>query len=227
MKTFVRSIANTSVQVYNLCHFYALPPGYAKAIFFLLASLLSFSPKFLSWFSWFLYSRTWTRTWNYYFVPFSIRALCGKLSALASDLICFHIENTSNFICHGSNYFKVPSESWKCERKVIRSAANDCHLYLKMKCTPLLTAFIYFYGNTLNQDLQAQRVSAITTKRSKVPFPKRIMAISVSAEIWKANATIGSLLLSTQQQSFIKNKVFITQNFKNYVFLKLRLKSFF
>lgn len=25
MKTFVRSIANTSVQVYNLCHFYALP----------------------------------------------------------------------------------------------------------------------------------------------------------------------------------------------------------
>jgi len=95
MKTFVRSIANTSVQVYNLCHFYALPLVMPKqflsfgkfAFVFARIPILISQPFFLlQIFCSFIYR------WPPFFVCNS--CIVRQIKRIASDLICFHIEDT-------------------------------------------------------------------------------------------------------------------------------------
>jgi len=84
MKTFVRSIANTSVQVYNLCHFYALPLvmpkqflSFGKFAFVFARIPILISQPFFCFYKFFVLLYTVGPRFLC-----AIRALCGKLSAL-------------------------------------------------------------------------------------------------------------------------------------------------
>lgn len=102
----------TSVQSLS---FLCTSPSYAKAISLFWQVCFRFRPSsyldFLAIFLFFLLFPIFcTPDLAPEFFPFCHSCIVRQIKRIASDLICFHIENTSDFICHRSNHFKVASE---------------------------------------------------------------------------------------------------------------------